>query len=65
MTAEGPGHDELTADGKLLRTTSTPKTPLRCFRVPDTLYRAVQAKAAANGDSVSDVVRRYLHEYIA
>lgn len=40
-----------------------PKTPLRSFRIPDEVYRAAQDKAAARGESVSDVVRRALERY--
>ncbi len=40
-----------------------PKTPLRSFRIPDEVYKAAQEKAAAKGESVSDVVRRALQRY--
>jgi hypothetical protein len=35
-------------------------TPLRALRVPDPLWRAAQARAAACGETVSEVVRRGL-----
>lgn len=41
-----------------------PKTPLRSFRIPDDVYKAAQAKAAARGESVSDVVRSALEKYV-
>jgi hypothetical protein len=41
-----------------------PKTPIKCFRIPEALYRAAQAKAAERDESVSDVVRRALERYV-
>ena len=41
-----------------------PNTPLRTFRIPDDVYRAAQEKAAAKGESVSDVVRKALVRYV-
>ena len=46
------------------RVPNQPKTPLRSFRIPDEVYRAAQAKAAAKGESVSDVVRKALERYV-
>lgn len=43
---------------------NVPKTPLRSFRIPDSVYRAAQAKAEEKGESVSDVVRRALERYV-
>lgn len=40
-------------------------TPLRALRVPEPLWRAAQARAAACGETVSEVVRRGLAEYVA
>jgi predicted DNA binding CopG/RHH family protein len=44
--------------------TDRPQTPRRTIRVPDELWEAVKAKAAANGKTVTDVTieayRRYL-----
>ena len=39
--------------------------PARAVRVEDDLWQAAQAKAAANGESVSDVIRRALRRYVA
>lgn len=41
-----------------------PKTPLRSFRIPDSVYRAAQAKAAEKGETLTDVVRRALERYV-
>jgi predicted CopG family antitoxin len=46
------------------RVPNQPKTPIRCFRIPDDLYRATQAKAEERGESVSDVIRRALERYV-
>jgi predicted HicB family RNase H-like nuclease len=43
---------------------NAPKTPSRNVRVPDELWQATQAKAAKNGETVSDVVRRALEKYV-
>lgn len=40
-----------------------PKTPMRTVRIDDVLWRAVQGKAAEEGVSVSDVIRRALARY--
>lgn len=36
----------------------------RAVRVPDDLWQAALAKAHANGETLSDVVRRALERYI-
>lgn len=41
-----------------------PKTPQRTFRIPDAVYEAAKAKAAAKGETLSDVVRRALERYV-
>jgi len=41
-----------------------PKTPIKCFRIPEDLYAAAQAKAAERGESVSEVVRKALERYV-
>lgn len=41
-----------------------PKTPIKCFRIPEELYAAAQAKAAERGESVSEVVRKALERYV-
>ena len=46
------------------RVPNAPRTPLRNVRVSDELWQAAQAQAAENGETVSDVVRRALEEYI-
>ena len=40
-----------------------PDTP-RAIRIPDALWQAALAKAEANGDTVSDIVRRALERYV-
>ncbi len=40
-----------------------PKTPLHTVRVDDALWRACMARAAEEGESVSDVIRRALARY--
>jgi len=44
---------------------NAPKTPARNIRIPDDLWLAAQDKAAAKGESVSDVVRRALERYVS
>jgi predicted HicB family RNase H-like nuclease len=41
-----------------------PKTPIRTVRVGGPLWEAAQKAAAERGESVSDVVRRALAEYV-
>jgi len=43
---------------------NTPGTPRRTIRVADDLWEQAAAKAAANGESVSDVIRRALLRYV-
>lgn len=40
-------------------------TPIRGVRIPDDQWAAVQAKAASEGRTASDVVRDLLTEYVA
>jgi len=40
-----------------------PDTP-RAIRIPDALWQAALDKAHANGDTLSDVVRRALERYV-
>ena len=40
-----------------------PKTPNRVVRVDDALWVAAQERAAENGETVSDVIRRALRAY--
>lgn len=41
-----------------------PKTPVKCFRIPEDLYRAAMAKADERGEVLSDVVRAALQRYV-
>ena len=45
-------------------TPNQPKTTIRGVRIPDALWHAVQAKAAAEGQTASDVVRDLLTEWV-
>ena len=42
-----------------------PKTPQRSIRVADDIWLAAKAKAEAEGQTVSDVVRQALEEYLS
>lgn len=39
------------------------KTPLRAIRISDEIWHAAQARAEAEGTTVSDVVRKSLKRY--
>lgn len=41
-----------------------PKTPMHSLRVDDALWQAAKAAAAANGETLADVVRRALAGYV-
>jgi hypothetical protein len=41
------------------------KTPLRAMRIADGLWGAASEAAADNGETVTDVIRRALTEYVA
>jgi predicted HicB family RNase H-like nuclease len=41
-----------------------PKTPGRLVRIDEALWRAAQEKARENGETVSEVVRRSLRNYV-
>lgn len=41
-----------------------PKTPIKCFRIPEDLYREAQQTATKRGESLSDEVRRALQRYV-
>jgi predicted HicB family RNase H-like nuclease len=41
-----------------------PKTPMRSLRVADDLWAAAQVKAAARGETLSDVIRKALERYV-
>ncbi|WP_161498859.1 hypothetical protein [Cryobacterium aureum] len=42
-----------------------PKTPITSVRIPVDLKEAAQVKAAENGETLTDVIRRGLVEYLA
>ena len=44
---------------------NAPKTPARGVRVPEELWRAALERAAARGETVSDVLRRALEAYVS
>ena len=48
-----------------LESTATEHSPRIAVRVPASLHRRVSSRAAAEGQSVSRVVRRLLEEYAA
>lgn len=50
--------------GTLRRMPNQPKTPIKCFRIPEDLYRAAQVKAEERGENLSVVVRRALERYV-
>lgn len=51
--------------GTLRRVPNKPKTPSRAIRVDTDLWRAAQAKAAAEGRTVTGVIVAYLKRYVA
>jgi hypothetical protein len=42
-----------------------PKTPARSVRVGVSLWETAKAKAAENGETVTDVIVRALREYVS
>lgn len=44
---------------------ATGKTPVRNVRVPDPLWEAAKARAAAEGRTVTDVIVTALHRYVS
>jgi predicted HicB family RNase H-like nuclease len=44
--------------------TPKPRTPARAFRIPEKLYRAAQAKAREQDETLTHVVRRALEKYV-
>lgn len=42
-----------------------PRIPHRTVRIPDELWQAAQAKAEAEGRTISDVIRDYLKRWTA
>lgn len=56
IESERPRYNLFRAEGK---------TPIKCFRLPEELRRAAQAKADRRGESVTDVVRAALEQYVS
>jgi predicted transcriptional regulator len=50
--------------GTLRRMPNQPKTPIKCFRIPEDLYRAAQTVAAERDESLSHVIRQALERYV-
>lgn len=48
---------------RVITVPNKPKTPQRSFRIPDDVYEAAKVKAAAKGETVTDVVVRALKRY--
>jgi predicted transcriptional regulator len=46
------------------RVPNQPKTPLRALRVPDDLWHRAQAVAKERGETLSDVMRDALWDYV-
>ena len=44
---------------------ATGKTPVRNVRVPDALWEAAKARAAAEGRTLTDVIVAALHRYVS
>lgn len=44
---------------------ATGKTPVRNLRVPDRIWHAAQAKARAEGRTLTEVITAYLRRYIS
>jgi hypothetical protein len=40
------------------------ETPVRKFRAPDAEWESAKAVAASNGETVTDVLRRALRDYV-
>lgn len=51
--------------GRVRGMPNVPKTPVRGIRVEDGLWRAAQAKAAAEGRTLTAVLVAYLKRYVA
>lgn len=49
----------------LARVPNQPKTPNRAIRIDTDLWRAAQAKARAEGKTVTGVIVAYLKRYVA
>lgn len=53
------------APGTLPRVPNQPKTPNRVLRVEESLWRAAQEKAKAEGKTLTGVIVAYLKRYVA
>lgn len=53
------------AAGTISRVPNQPKTKNRVLRVEESLWRAAQAKAAAEGRTLTAVIVAYLKRYVA
>jgi len=53
------------APGSIARVPNQPKTPNRVLRVEESLWRAAQQKAAAEGKTLTGVIVAYLKRYVA
>jgi predicted transcriptional regulator len=42
-----------------------PKTPTRTVRIDDELWQAAQSAAARNHESITDVIRKALRDYVS
>jgi uncharacterized protein (UPF0297 family) len=40
-----------------------PKTPIKCFRIPEDLYRRAQVAAAERDEILSEEIRKFLERY--
>lgn len=50
--------------GRLTRVPNQPKTPQRTVRIPDDEWEDAKEAAAAAGETVTDVIRRALVDYV-
>ena len=53
------------ASGTIPRVPNQPKTPNRVLRVEETLWRAAQQKAKAEGRTLTSVIVAYLRRYVS
>ena len=53
------------APGTIARVPNQPKTPNRVLRVEESLWRAAQEKARAEGRTLTSVIVAYLKRYVA
>jgi hypothetical protein len=54
--------NELPLDG--VQKANVPVTPLRAIRISDSIWLAAQETASLNSETVTDVIRRALVEYV-